>query len=183
MVGAILGPRTASATRREPERTGSVVAAPRRRRRGNWFVRFTNSRGFALTLFGIGFVLCVVGAISQHQDAVTLRDHGVRAQAVVTAVHGGKDNYVTLEFTTASGEPVTADVGNYRWSPSPHVGDTPTVLYDPQDPSGLVADVRQGPDFFSVWLICAGAVFAAVMWWLTLTGRIDWAERARRRRG
>lgn len=144
-------------------------------------MEFTNSRRFALTLFGLGFVLCVVGAISQYEDAVTLRDHGVRAPAVVTAVHGGRDSYVTLEFTTATGEDVTADVGNYRWSPSPKVGDTPTVIYDPRDPSGLVADARQGPDFFVVWLIAAGGVFAAVMWWLTFTGRIDWREAARRR--
>lgn len=150
-------------------------------RRGNRVVRWLNSRGSILVLFGAGFVFCVVAAFSQHADAVTLRDHGQRAEATVTAVHGGRAAYVTVEFTTATGQQVSADVGNYRWSPTPHVGDTSTVLYDPDDPSGLVADVRQGPDFFSVWLFVAGAVFAAAMWWATHTGWIDWEERARRR--
>jgi hypothetical protein len=111
-----------------------------------------------------------------------LRDHGLRARAVVVAVHDTKnDPHVTLRFTTQHGETVSADVGNYRWSPAPKVGDTPTVIYDPADPTGLVADARQGPDFFVVWLAVAGGGFSAAMWWLTFTGRINWREVARRR--
>lgn len=152
-----------------------------RQRQGNWFVEFTNSRGFVLAFLGLIAALCVVMSISAYADAVSLRDHGRRAQAVVTDVHDGRrDSYVTVQFMTPSGENVTADVSNYRWSPTPHVGDTPTVLYDPEHPADLVADVRLGPDFFVVWLIVGGAVAAAVTWWLTFTGQINWREMARR---
>lgn len=69
---------------------------------------------------------------------------------------------------------MTAEVGNYRWDPKPKVGDQPALLYDPGDPSGNVADVRRGPDFFSVWALIVGGLLAAGLVWPTWTGRLGW---------
>src|SRR3954451_1100850 len=102
---------------------------PLRRR----FIDVTNSRRFVLWFLALWVVVCVLVALISHSDAVALRDHGVRTQAVVTEVHDGRDAYVTLEFTARDGQLISADVGNYRWSPRPRVGDEPTIIYDPDD--------------------------------------------------
>jgi hypothetical protein len=126
------------------------------------------------SLLGVVAVAAAVGAVACWTDAVALRDHGIRAEALVLQVHGGKNSYVVLEFATRDGRDVTAEVGNYSWRPTPRSGDTATILYDPADPTGNVADVRTGPDFLAAWLLGAGAVIAAVVSVLTFQGRIDW---------
>jgi len=148
-----------------------------------WFIVWSNSRRVVLCFLAFCALVCVGGVGVSYSDAVALRDHGIRTPAVVTAVHGGRSSYVTVRFTTRAGTTVTADVGNYDWQPDPQVGDEPTVVYDPDDPPGNVADVRMGPDFLNPWLLAAGAVAAAGAFFGTWTGRIDWARAARKRYG
>ena len=165
--------------RAAPGHQNPLMGRPRRR-----FVEVTNSRRFVLVFWAFWFVVCVGGVLKSYSDAVTLRDHGVRAQAVVTHVHDTtKDSYVTVHFTTPAGRSVSAEVGNWDWSPQPHVGDVRTVVYDPSDPSGLVADARMGPEFFLAWLFGAGALSSAVLFVLTYTRRINWSALAERRYG
>ena len=131
-------------------------------------------------LWAFGLVFCVGAVLVSYSDAATLRDHGVRAEAVVTGVHeGSRDSYVTVDFSTRTGRSVSAEVGNWDWSDEPHVGDMQTVLYDPSDPSGLVADTRQGPDFLATWLFAAGFVACLVLFVLTYSGRINWSGKAK----
>lgn len=157
-----------------------VSVGPARRR----FIEWSNSRGFVLWFLSFWVVVCIGGIAVSYSEATRLRNHGVRTEAVVTYVHDThSDPYVTVHFTARDGSSVSADVGNWDWSPAPHVGDARTVLYDPSDPSGLVADTRLGPDFFVEWLFGGGAVVAAVVFVLTYTRRIDWAAGARRRYG
>jgi hypothetical protein len=116
-----------------------------------------------------------VGAFVAYDAATSLRDRGQRVVGAVVEVHdGGRDSYVVVRFVDGNGRPVTAEVGNYRWDPKPKVGDQPEVLYDPGNPSGNVADVRMGPDFFSVWALIVGGLLAAGLVWPTWTGRLDW---------
>ena len=49
---------------------------------------------------------------------------------------------------------------------------------DPDDPTGNVADVRMGPDFFTVGS-GGGSLVAGGLVWPTWTGRLDW-DRLRR---
>jgi len=153
--------------------------SPLRRR----FIELSNSRRFVLWFWAFWVVVAGVGVLISYTNAVALRDHGVRTQAVVTEVHDGRDSSVTLQFTTRDGQTVTAEVGAHFWSPEPRVGDTPTIVYDPSDPAGLVADARIGPDFFAPWLFGAGGVVAITLFILTYTGRIDWLGIAKRRYG
>jgi len=84
-----------------------------------------------------------------------------------------RDNTVVVRFPDIRGNEVTAEVGNYRWEPKPRVGDRPELVYDPDNPSGNVADVRMGPDFLSVRAFTAGALVAAALAVPTWTGRLD----------
>lgn len=145
------------------------------------FIEVTNSRTFVLVFFAFWLVVCVAGVLLSYSEAATLRDHGLRAQAVVTQVHDApKDSYVTVHFSTGTGRSVSAQVGNWDWSPEPHVGDVRTVVYDPSDPSGLVADARQGPAFIVTWLFGAGFIACLVLFLLTYSRRIDWSGTAKR---
>ncbi len=65
-------------------------------------------------------------------------------------------------------------MGNYLWDPSPRAGDDADLLYDRDDPAGNVADVRMGPDFFSVWALLAGGLLAGALVWPTWSGRLGW---------
>ncbi|WP_404386704.1 DUF3592 domain-containing protein [Knoellia locipacati] len=138
------------------------------------FARWVNSptvAGWTLTSVALA---CLAGTWISWDAATSLRDHGVRATAVVTEVHGGRSSHVVLEFRDAAGHGVVADVGNYFWDPEPEVGDRAEILYDPEDPEGNVADLRMGPDFTAPWFFGVGAAVAAGLVWPTFTGRIDW---------
>jgi hypothetical protein len=134
------------------------------------FKEWSNSPGVAGAFLAVTAVVCAVAAVVNHHNAVALRDHGLRTRGLVVDVHDGKNSYVVVEFVTTAGE----QVGNYYWRPHPRSGDTPELLYDPDDPTGNVADVRMGPDFFSFWAAALGGLLAAVTSWLTFTRRIDW---------
>lgn len=144
-------------------------------RKPNRFAAWANSPKVAAWFIAVVALACVVGTFAAFDAGRSLRDHGQRVVGVVVEVHdGGRDDYVVVRFVDSHGQVVSAEVGNYRWDPKPKVGDQPELLYDPQDPSGNVADVRTGPDFFSVWALAIGALLAAVLVRPTWTGRLDW---------
>ena len=145
------------------------------RKQPNRFAAFTNSPKVVAWALALAAVACGVGALVAHDAASSLRDHGQRVVGAVVDVHdGGRDSYVVARFVDGRGRTVTADVGNYRWDPKPRVGDRAELLYDPDDPSGNVADMRMGPDFFSVWALALGGLLAAGLVWPTWKGRLDW---------
>lgn len=139
------------------------------------FAAFMNSSKVVSWLLVAVSFGCLFGGVVAYQNAVALRDHGARAIGSVIAVEDTRrDSYVVVRFTTNGGSEVTAEVGNYLWDPSPQVGDEANLLYDRNDPTGNVADVRMGPDFFSVWALLAGALLAGALVWPTRSGRLDW---------
>lgn len=145
------------------------------REKPNPFVAFVNSRKVVAGFLVLVMLGCGVGAVVAQRAAASLRDHGLRATGDVVEVHHERrDSYVVVRFHDAGGHEVTAEVGNYRWDPQPRVGDRPEVVYDPQDPSGNVADARMGPDFFSVWALLVGCLLSAALVVPTWTGRLDW---------
>jgi hypothetical protein len=159
---------------------GSEATYPARvhlvsRKQPNRFAAFANSPKVAAWFVGLVAVACGVGAFAAYDAATSLRDHGQRVVGAVVEVNdGGRGNYVVVRFVDTNGQVVAAEVGNYRWDPKPKVGDQPEIVYDPEDPSGNVADVRMGPDFFSVWALGIGGLLAAGLVWPTWTGRLDW---------
>lgn len=144
-------------------------------KRPNRLVTFVNSAKVAAGFLVLATLGCAAGTVVAYQSAIGLRDHGVRTIGEVVEVHDiGRDDHVVVLFRDNQGVEVSADVGNYLWDPTPRVGDHPEVLFDPEDPKGNVADVRMGPDFFSVWALASGAVIAGVLIVPTWTGRLDW---------
>lgn len=145
------------------------------RRQPNTFAAYANSPKVAASFLALVAVLAGVGALVAYDAASSLRDHGRHAVGAVVEVHdGARDNHVVARFVDGHGRVVTAHVGNYRWDPIPKVGDRPELRSNPDYPAGNVADVRMGPDFFSVWAFALGGLLAAVLVWPTWTGRLDW---------
>jgi len=141
----------------------------------NRFAAFMNSPKVAAALLVVLAMGCLVGVVITYGSATALSDSGVRVTADVVEVHTeGRDDYVVVTFPDARGERVTAEVGNYKWQPTPQVGDRPVLVYDPEDPSGNVADARMGPDYFSVWACAIGGLVAVLLVVPTWTGRLDW---------
>jgi hypothetical protein len=149
------------------------VGKRRRRRSFEHWVNSPRTAGWFLVIIA---AVCAVFAVSTYQNAVALRDKGLTAEAEVLEVHDGRSGYVVLRFRTQEGRDVTADVGNYYWRPKPRVGDRQTVLYDPAQPDGNVADTRMGPDFMATWFLGVGGVIAAGLVRPTFTGRINWRQ-------
>ena len=134
-----------------------------------------NSRKVAGWLLAVGALGCTVGAVVTYRSATALRDPGQLVTGEVVEVHPERrDSFVVVRFPDAQGREVTAEVGNYVWDPRPRVGDRPHLVYDPDNPSGNVADVRMGPDVFSAWALAAGALLAAALVVPTRTGHLDW---------
>lgn len=145
--------------------------SPRQTRFGRW----TSRPRVAGWFFAVAGAVCAVVAVVTYVDATTLRRRGVETTGFIVGYEDrARESYVTVEFETRDGRTVTADVGNFRWSPRPEVGSAARIIYDPEDPEGLVADARKGPDFFKAWGAGAGAVISAVLSRLTFTKRIDW---------
>lgn len=124
----------------------------------------------------IAAVGCALGAYYSLGLATALKDHGVRTQAEVMDIHRARDSYVVVRFRDTQGDEVFAEVGNYRWDPEPRIGDRPTIIYDPANPDGNVADARMGPDLLAPAFLGAGAVIAGALVWPTFTGRLDWTK-------
>ena len=139
------------------------------------FAAFADSPKVAAGFLTAAALACTIGAVVAYQSAVALRDHGQRAIGSVLEVHEERrDDYLVLRFHDRTGREVTAEVGNYYWDPQPQVGDRTELVYDPEDPSGSVADVRTGPDFFSVGALALGAGLAGALVWPTWTSRLEW---------
>lgn len=114
-------------------------------------------------------------------DTRRLHEHGVHTPATVVRVHAlGRDSYVTVEFTAADGQQITADVYDFYWRPRPRSGDEVTVVYDPQSPDTILRDARIGDDYglpiFSLALAVGLAVGGSVMLRRTWPVWLDNAE-------
>jgi hypothetical protein len=134
-----------------------------------------NSRKVSGTLLIAIAIACTLGAVVTYREATALRDHGVVVTGSVSRVHEEiRNNYVVVDFFDAHHDVVTAEVDNYLWDPSPHVGDRPRLIYDPRNPTGNVVDARLGPDFFATWASAGGAILAAALAAPTWSGRLDW---------
>ncbi|SOD74679.1 uncharacterized protein DUF3592 [Jatrophihabitans sp. GAS493] len=134
-----------------------------------------------LLLVGVFVILLSLNALD---DAQALRDHGVRAEARIVAVHDGakpSTSFVTLVFQGPKGE-VRADVGNFKFSPEPKVGQRPTVVYDPRDPAGNVADIRMGPEMALPLVGIIAGVVAVCVAVLAFFGFIRLPSKGRRYR-
>lgn len=75
------------------------------------------------------------------------------AEATIVSVHESRgrfdgDSYVTVEFDTADGRRVRADVADFDWTPEPDVGDSARIRYSPTEPSRYVRDARHRRDWF-----------------------------------
>ncbi|MFC0627738.1 DUF3592 domain-containing protein [Kribbella deserti] len=127
--------------------------------------------GLLLALVAFG---CVIGTVVAYRNAVALRNSGIRTVAEVIEVQGGRGGYVVVRFKDAAGTDVVAEMGNYRRSPKPKVGDRQEILYDPKNPADNTADVRNGPDFLAAWLFGVGGLLAGALSVPTWTGRLDW---------
>jgi hypothetical protein len=135
-----------------------------------------NSQGFVAV---IAFLLMVVLgwlAADQYDIDHHLGAGSLVADAEVTNVHEehGKSphNWVEVEFTTAAGDHVRAEVDRYDWSPRPSVGDTARIRYNPVDPTYYVRDDRLGPDRVALTFQLAGALFCLFVGIAGLRGRI-----------
>ncbi|MDP9861050.1 MULTISPECIES: DUF3592 domain-containing protein [Streptosporangium] len=94
-----------------------------------------------------------------------LRDHGLRAQATVVEVHGGRNSYVMAEFTTNQGQFVLVKVEAYCWTPRPQVGDTATLIYESDNPAN-VQDTRISANHGrTILLVLIGLVTLAMASW------------------
>lgn len=96
------------------------------------------------------------------------------AEAVIAEVHDGfgSNDYLAVDFETAFGQQVHAQLVEGYWSPYPRVGDVITIRYDPSEPTELLRDVRRGDDR---GLVVIGAVAAILLLLLavgSLAGRL-----------
>ncbi|WP_433355545.1 DUF3592 domain-containing protein [Microtetraspora malaysiensis] len=115
--------------------------------------------GFAAAIF---FLLA---AIAEGISVNGLRDHGLRAQATVVEVHGGRSSYVMAEFTTNRGQFVLVEVDDYYWIPRPQVGDTATLIYEPDNPAN-VQDARIAVNHtITIILVLSGLMMLALASW------------------
>jgi hypothetical protein len=149
---------------------------PRQTSRG--FAAWANSRRVAATLLVVVAVCCVAATLFTFAEGAALRDRGVLARGEVLRVHEASSRFdyshVVVRFADQHGIERAAEVTDYLWSPRPQVGDPAELLYDPDDPEGLIVDARMGPDFFSTWAFGIGGFVAAILAWPTWTGRLNW---------
>jgi len=142
------------------------------------FVAWVNSPRVGGVLLVAVVLGCAAGAFHTYLENVALRDRGVVVTGEVVEVHQTssryEDSYVVVRFEDRSGVERRVSVSNYLWSPTPKIGDTPTVVYDPRNPKGDIADTRMGPDWFATWACVVGGLVAAALFWPTWTGRLDW---------
>ena len=77
---------------------------------------------------------------------------------------------VVVEFRTADGRDVRAEVKDYYWRPEPQIGDRPRLRYDPDHPVRFVRDERIRPDRVDEMLLAA-MTFGFLAWAAVLTVR------------
>jgi hypothetical protein len=128
--------------------------------------------GLAIGLFGL------MAAVTAYETG-RLNEHGVQARAVLLEVREDGE-YVVARFSTVDGRSIDVPVHDYSWDPAPQVGDTPTVIYDPQAPETLVRDARIAGDYTMTWFAGFVIVFMAGCGWLVAKTWDIWLENARR---
>ncbi len=93
-------------------------------------------------------------AVYMTQELLQLLNRGERAEAIVSGIHSGARNTKTAiyQFTTSSGQEISARDRFPMYFIRLHTGDRVTVIYDPSDTGLVTADlglwVWQGPAIF-----------------------------------
>ncbi|MGS2616274.1 DUF3592 domain-containing protein [Micromonospora sp. LZ34] len=84
----------------------------------------------------------------------------------IVEVRGGRTTHLTVRFTTATGEEVTAEVSDPSTRTKQQVGAPITLRYDPGDPAGRVADANDETAVVTRWLLVVGggAMLTAIGW-------------------
>ncbi|SCG54862.1 Protein of unknown function [Micromonospora echinaurantiaca] len=136
---------------------------PGRRTRGLGFDR--PSWFAALVGVALGGALLAIG-IDSWRDHQVLDARGVVTVGQIVEVRGGKTTYLTVRFTTATGEQVTAEVTDPGTGTRQEVGAPIRLRYDPDDPAGRVADADDDAALGTRWILVIGgaALLAATGW-------------------
>jgi Protein of unknown function (DUF3592) len=92
----------------------------------------------------------------------TLAERGQQASAQVVAVDQGRADRSRVEFTTADGRRVQALIGQGDEGPDLKVGDGVQVVYDPQEPTADVRDVRVEANHKLAYLMLGATILGAV---------------------
>jgi len=111
------------------------------------------------TLVATGFVIAAI-QIWSHDNA--LADRGLRTTAVVVGVHEGRDLRSTVVFQTTDGREVRSRIGQGDEGPDLKVGEEIQIVYDPQDPTADVNDVRASSNHVFAFLMLGMAALLAV---------------------
>lgn len=116
---------------------------------------------------GLGVVVVLgfaVATVQEWRNDFALRDRGVETSARVTAVSEGKIDRVHVEFSTADGRRVEALVGQGDEAPGPPVrqGDTVPIVYDPEQPTDDVRDVRAPLNHQTAYMLLGTTIFGVI---------------------
>ena len=91
-----------------------------------------------------------------------LAERGQQASARVIAVDQGRAGRTRVEFTTAEGQRVQSLVGQGDEGPDLQLGNDVQVVYDPQEPTADVRDVRVEDNHTLAYLTLTATVLGAV---------------------
>jgi hypothetical protein len=127
----------------------------------------------------ISGILCILGGIGfgwlvlslEHHDA-ELRDRGRNALATVVSTPEG----TRLQFTTADGRLVNAELPQKSGDGDPVLGDRVKIRYDPTDPTDVITNSSTIARDITLWIVSAKLLICGPL--LVIFG----ALRLRRRR-
>ncbi len=143
---------------------------------GRWtrYAQFDRPNWIAVVVgLAVGGALLAIG-IDEWHDHYLLEARGVVTTGRIVEVQGGKRTSLTVQFTTAAGDEVTAEVIDPSASTKQEEGAPITLRYDPQAPD-RVADVKDDVAVGSRWLLVAagGALLAGTGWaaWRLVSAR------------
>ncbi|MBG6100179.1 hypothetical protein IW249_000593 [Micromonospora vinacea] len=143
--------------------TELVDPKPRSRWRPGYWLRHP-ALGVAVgALLVFVLVTCGLGNLRHRNDLV---ERGERAVGTVREVHG-RQWWVSVSFTTRSGEEVIAWISHSPWD-EPSVGEEVDVIYDRVDPVGSAYLSDDEPGMLYPTLLLAGSTVLALAyaWWL-----------------
>ena len=117
-------------------------------------------------------VACLGAAVHQFNVIYPLITDGLQSPAVVTEIHRGArtSKWAVYSYTTISGEPVTARDQVQLYLVRLHVGDQVNVLYSPEDPSRVTADL-------GLWTWQSPLIFTGGFVFLLLLGVLIYLKR------
>lgn len=125
----------------------------------------------------MGFLVFGVSSTASLND---LKDHGVRTTGQVIDKSKGRNPSITVSFTTATGEEVTAETDEYV---KRKVGDSLPLIYDPGDPATF-QDEKWGFGFAAYSLaispILGGVAFIGLGIYIAFVGVPGWLQGFRR---